>query len=58
MQIGVSSYSGDAGPSNEMDKLKGSSEHNNVQQDKSKNSIGDLGFDRIEDMLKGKQFSR
>ncbi|PWA75012.1 hypothetical protein CTI12_AA247060 [Artemisia annua] len=50
--------SGHAGPSNEMDKLKGISERNNVQQDKSKSPIADLGLDTIENMLKGKQFSR
>nr|GEV96954.1 hypothetical protein [Tanacetum cinerariifolium] len=49
---------GDAGPSNETDKLKGISERNNVQQDKSKSPIADLGLDKIENMLKGKQFSR
>lgn len=58
MQVGVSSLSRDAGPSNEMDKLKGSSQHDNVQQDKSRKSIGDVGVDQIENMLKGKQFSR
>lgn len=54
MQLGSS---GDAGPSNEMDKLKGISERNN-EQDKSKSPIADLGLDKIENMLKGKQFSR
>ncbi|XP_071724169.1 uncharacterized protein [Rutidosis leptorrhynchoides] len=57
-EVGVSSFSRDAGPSAQMDKLKGSSQCNNVQQDESRNSIGDLGVDQIENMLKGKQFSR
>ncbi|KAI3771661.1 hypothetical protein L6452_02828 [Arctium lappa] len=57
-ELGVSRWSGDAGPSNEMNKLKESSEHNDARLDKSKNSIGDLGLDKIENMLKGKQFSR
>lgn len=57
MQIGGSSSSRDAGPSNEVDKLKGSSEHVYAQQDKSK-STDDLGVDQIENLLKGKQFSR
>ncbi|KVI11666.1 hypothetical protein Ccrd_009926 [Cynara cardunculus var. scolymus] len=56
--VGVSRWSGDAGPSNEMTKLKGSLEHNDARLDKSKNSIGDIGLDKIENMLKGKQFSR
>lgn len=58
LELGVSRWSEDAGPSNEMDKLKGSSEHNDARLDKSNNSIGDLGLDKIENMLKGKKFSR
>lgn len=50
MQLGVSS--------NEMDKLKGSSEHNILQQDESKNSPSNHGLAKIENILKGKQFSR
>ncbi|KAJ9548676.1 hypothetical protein OSB04_021219 [Centaurea solstitialis] len=59
LELGASRWSGDAGPSNEMYKLKGSSEqHNDARLDKSKNSIDDLGLDKIENLLKGKQFSR
>ncbi|KAD3067936.1 hypothetical protein E3N88_35816 [Mikania micrantha] len=44
---------GDAGPSNERDKLKGNSANAIIQQNKSTND-----FDQIEHMIKGKQFSR
>ncbi|KAI3513801.1 hypothetical protein L1887_11969 [Cichorium endivia] len=54
LELEVPRSSGDAGPSNEMDKLKG----NIVQQDESKNSPGNHGLAKIENMLKGKQFSR
>nr|XP_043620892.1 nuclear pore complex protein NUP1 isoform X2 [Erigeron canadensis] len=57
-EIGVSTCSGDAGPSNQMENLNRSLQHNDVQQDKSENTIGDLGVDQIENLLKGKQFSR
>lgn len=50
LELGVSS--------NEMDKLKGSSEHNILQQDESKNSPSNHGLAKIENILKGKQFSR
>ncbi|CAH1432836.1 unnamed protein product [Lactuca virosa] len=50
LELGVSS--------NERDKLKGSSEHNILQQDESKNSPSNHGLAKIENMLKGKQFSR
>ncbi|CAI9260820.1 unnamed protein product [Lactuca saligna] len=50
LEIGVSS--------NEVDKLKGSSEHNILQQDESKNSPSNHGLAKIENMLKGKHFSR
>ncbi|KAI3801840.1 hypothetical protein L1987_29957 [Smallanthus sonchifolius] len=53
LEVGVPSSSRDTGPSNEKYKLKGSSELPNVEQDKS---FGD--FNQIENMLKGKQFSR
>ncbi|KAK1434682.1 hypothetical protein QVD17_00431 [Tagetes erecta] len=56
LEIGVSSSSRNAGPGNEVDK-KGSSENVNAQQDKLK-SIDDPGLDQIENLLKGKQFSR
>ncbi|KAI3694823.1 hypothetical protein L1987_77804 [Smallanthus sonchifolius] len=58
LEFGVSDSSRNAGPSNEVDKLKGSSEHVNVQQDKLKKTVDDLGLDQIENLLKGKQFSR
>ncbi|KAL8206248.1 hypothetical protein R6Q57_009799 [Mikania cordata] len=44
---------GDAGPSNERDKLKGNSANAIIQQNKSTSD-----FDQIEHMIKGKQFSR
>lgn len=53
MQLGVPSLSKDAGPSNDRDKLKGSFEQADVQQGQS---VAD--FDQIENVLKGKQFSR
>ncbi|KAM0000700.1 hypothetical protein Hdeb2414_s0414g00888671 [Helianthus debilis subsp. tardiflorus] len=58
LEVGVSNSSRNAGPSNEVDKLKGISDHVNIQQDNSKKSTDDLGLDRIENLLKGKQFSR
>lgn len=57
-EVGVPSSSGAAGPSKETDKLKGIADHNIIQQEKLKNSIDDFGVDKIENMLKGKQFSR
>ncbi|KAI7726324.1 hypothetical protein M8C21_008122 [Ambrosia artemisiifolia] len=56
--LGVPSSSRSAGPSNEMDKLKGSSEHVNVQQDNLKKTTDNVGLDQIENLLKGKHFSR
>ncbi|KAL4571483.1 hypothetical protein LXL04_018243 [Taraxacum kok-saghyz] len=50
-------WSGAAGPSNETDKLKGSLVKS-LQQDEPKKSPGDHGLTEIENMLKGKQFSR
>ncbi|KAF5802866.1 hypothetical protein HanRHA438_Chr06g0273891 [Helianthus annuus] len=58
LEVGVSSSIRNAGPSNEVDKLKGISDHVNIQQDNSKKSTDDLGLDQIETLLKGKQFSR
>ncbi|KAJ0780693.1 hypothetical protein HanPI659440_Chr06g0240601 [Helianthus annuus] len=58
LEVGVSNSSRNAGPSNEVDKLKGISDHVNIQQDISKKSTDDLGLDQIETLLKGKQFSR
>ena len=57
MQLGVSRWSGAAGPSNETDKLKGSLVKS-LQQDEPKNSPGGHGLTEIENMLKGKHFSR
>ncbi|KAK1420977.1 hypothetical protein QVD17_22987 [Tagetes erecta] len=53
LELGVPSSSRDAGPSNERDNLKGSLEHADVQQGQP---VAD--FDQIENVLKGKQFSR
>ncbi|XP_076946771.1 uncharacterized protein LOC143618436 isoform X2 [Bidens hawaiensis] len=60
MQLVVSSSSKNAGPSNETDKLKGVAEDVDVPvpQDKSKKSVDDFGVDQIENLLKGKHFSR
>ncbi|KAL8254872.1 hypothetical protein R6Q59_033093 [Mikania micrantha] len=56
LELGVSSRN--AGPNNQEDKSKGILEHFNIQHDKSKKSIDDLGLDQIENLLKGKQFSQ
>ncbi|KAK9070832.1 hypothetical protein SSX86_011234 [Deinandra increscens subsp. villosa] len=58
VELGVSNSSRNVGSSNEADKLKGSSEHVDVQQHKSKKPMNDLPVDQIENLLKGKQFSR
>ncbi|XP_076953967.1 nuclear pore complex protein NUP1-like [Bidens hawaiensis] len=58
LELVVSGSSKNAGPSNETDKLKGIVEHVDVQQDKSEKVVEDLGVDQIENMLKGKHFSR
>lgn len=58
MQLVVSGSSKNAGPSNETDKLKGVAVDVDVSQVKSKKSVDDLGVDQIENLLKGKHFSR